>query len=137
MQSFLKGPAAPVNIAIDGFIADGPVALSLRHPTGDLLRRPALGESVKNFLTKRRIALQLVSAATRMAAEHQLLRPLRIVASAPLLGHLAVPLQFTADGGNAPLQSTGNELLRFTVRMQTVNLDPLSKAELAITLFSH
>jgi len=77
-----------------------------------------------------------------LAAENRILRmklssKLRIVTARPLLRRLAVALRFPAHGRRTPSENSRDEPQRFTVCMQTVNLDPLREAQLFITSFSH
>src|SRR5579863_4354293 len=137
MQGFFKRPTAPINVAIDRFVADPLADGPLCHPSCNLLRRPSLGEAFENLLTKLGLPFELMGSTPSMPAQHQLLRALGIVAPAPLLGRLAVALQFTTDRGHVPLQSSGDEAQRFTVCTQPVNLNPLPKIQLLITSFFH
>ncbi len=132
MQGFLERPTAPINVTIDGFIADAVAARSPGQASGNLLRRPSLGQALQDFLPKLGLTLELVGSAAGMATQHQLLRALRIVAPGPPLGGLAVALQFTTDGRGASPQNASDATQRFTVCMQTVNLNPLPEAQLLI-----
>ncbi len=64
------------------------------------------------------------------------LRPQRIVTSFPGLGHQAVAPQFPANGRRRATEANSDRPLRFTVCMQTVNLNPLLHRQLPIS-FSH
>src|SRR5579863_67568 len=137
MQGFVEGPTAPINVTVNGFVADAVAVRSLGHAPGNLLRRPTRGETLQNLLTKFRLTFQLVGSTAGMTTQHQLLRALRIVAPGPLLGGLAVALQFTAAGGRASPQNASDTAQRFTVCMQTVNLNPLPEAQLLIFSLFH
>ena len=137
MQRFVEGPTAPINVTVDRLVADAVAARSLGHAPGNLLRRPSRDEMLQNLLTKFRLTFQLVGSTASMTTQHQLLRALRIVAPGPLLGHLTVALQFTADRRRAPPQNASDAAQRFTVCMQTVNLNPLPEAQLLILSFFH
>src|SRR5271166_81411 len=137
MQRFVEGPTAPINVTVDRFVADAVAARRLGHAPGNLLRRPPRGETLQNFLTKFRLTFQLVGSTAGMTTQHQLLRALRIVAPSPLLGRLTVALQLTADRRRTPPQNASDAAQRFTVCMQTVNLNPLPEAQLLILSFFH
>src|ERR1700704_165169 len=67
MQGFVERPTAPINVAIDRFVADAVVARSLCHASGNLLGRPSLGEALQNLLTKFRLTFELVGSTAGMA----------------------------------------------------------------------
>ncbi len=137
MQRLVERPSAPINVAIDRFIADPTAGGILGQTSGNLLGRPALREAAQNFLTKFRLAFELVRPTAGMPPLRQRLGALGMVAAAPLFRSLAVALQFTADRRNAALQNSGDEALRFTVSMETVNLNPLRQDQLLILSFFH
>jgi hypothetical protein len=137
MQGFVERPTAPINVTVDRFVADAAAARRPGHAPGNLLRRPSRGEMLQNLFTKFRLTFEFVGSTASMTARGQLLRPLRVVASGPLLGRFTVTPQLPADGGCAPLQHARDRAQRFTVCMQTVNLDPLPEAQLLILSFFH
>ena len=137
IQRFFERATAPINVAINRFIADPVAGGTLGETSGDLFGRPACGEALQHFPTKFRLPFEFIGSTAGMSAQHQLLGALRIVATRPLLACLAVAHQFTADRRYAPLQNSGNETLTFTVRMQAVNLYPFREAQLPITSFFH
>ncbi len=67
MQGVVERPTAPINVAIDGFVADAVAAGLLCQAPGNLLWRPSLGEALQNFLTKLRLTFQLVGSTAGMA----------------------------------------------------------------------
>ena len=69
MQSLVERPTAPINVAIDGFIADAVAARSPGQASGNLLRRPSLGEALQDFLAKLGLTLELVGSAAGMATQ--------------------------------------------------------------------
>lgn len=79
MQGFMERPSAPIDVAIDRFVTDPLAGWSPCHPSCNLLGRPSLGEALENFLTKFQLWFELMGSTARMAAPHQLLRPLGIV----------------------------------------------------------
>ena len=137
VQRLVERPTAPINVMVNRFVADAVAARRLGHAPGNLLGRPSRGETLQNLLTKFGLAFQLVGSTAGMTTQHQLLRALRIVAPGPLLGRLTVALQLPADGRRAPPQNGSDRAQRFTVCMQTVNLNPLPEAQLLIPSFFH
>src|ERR1700716_1215790 len=106
-----------------------------RQSASDLLRGMSHRKAFAHAVSQVRLARQLEAAIPPAPAVGQLLRPDRLVATRPDLGRPGVAPKFTTDHRQRPVKRRPNFVLRFTARMQAVNLNPLLKAELAITLF--
>jgi hypothetical protein len=115
-------------------MADDDATMLQRQPAGDLLRRMSHRKAFADAFAQVRLARQFEAAVHTSPALGQPLSPGRLVAPLPDPGALGVALQLPTDRRRPPAKRRRNFVLRFTVCMQTVNLNALLKAELAITL---
>src|SRR5271163_1512601 len=115
-------------------MADDDATMLARQPASDLLRRMSHRKAFADAVSQVRLARQLEAAIPLTSALGQLLGPERLVATRPDLGRSRVAPQFPTDRRRSPVKRRRNFVLRFTVCMQTVNLNALLEAELAITL---
>jgi hypothetical protein len=115
-------------------MADDDATMLARQSASDLLGRMSHRKAFADAVSQVRLARQLEAAIPLPPALGQMLRPDRLVAARPDLGRSRVTPQFPTDRRRRPIEYRRNLVLRFTVCMQTVNLDALFKAELAITL---
>ena len=106
-----------------------------RQSARDLLGGPSHRKAVPHKAAQVRLAFQLEAAIPSASAFGKLLGADRLIASGPDLGPNAVAPQFAADRSWRPPQIRRYSSLLFTACMPAVNLDPLLKAELAISLF--
>src|SRR5882724_594679 len=114
-------------------MADDDATMFQRQAAGDLLGGMSHRKAFAHVVSQVRLACQLEAAVPSAPTLGQLLSPDRLVASRPDLGTLAVALQFPTDRRRRPAERGSNFVLRSTVCMQTVDLNTLLEAELAIT----
>src|SRR3954470_15968330 len=112
-------------------MADDDATMLQRQSAGDLLRRMSHRKAFADAFPQVRLARQLEAAIHTSPTLGQLLGPDRRVAPLPDPGAPGVAPQFPTDRGRRPVERRCNFVLRFTVCMQTVNLNALLKAELA------
>src|ERR1700675_3455761 len=105
-----------------------------RQSTSDLLRGMSHRKAFADAVSQVRLARQLEAAILPSPTFGQLLSPDRLVAASPDLGRPGVTPQLPIDRRRRTVKRRRNLVLRFTARMQAVNLNALLKAELAITL---
>lgn len=104
-----------------------------RQSACDLLGGPSHRKAVPHKAAQVRLAFQLEAAIPSAPAFGKLLGADRLIATGPDLGSHAVAPQFATDRSWRPPEMRRYGSLRFAC-MQAVNLDPLLKAELAISL---
>src|SRR5215212_7870598 len=114
-------------------MADDDATMLARQAAGDLLRRMSHRKAFAHVGSQVRLARQFETAIPSASAFGQLLSPDRIVTSWPCPGSRRITLQLPADRRRRSTKRSCNFVLRSTVCMQTVDLNPLLKAELAIT----
>src|SRR5579859_2409226 len=104
-----------------------------RQSAGDLFWGMSHRKAFAHAVSQVRLARQLEAAIPSAPPFGQLLSPDRLIAFSPNLGRLRITIQFPTDCRRRSTERRRNFVLRFTARMQTVDLNPLLKAELAIT----
>ena len=127
---------AVVDKAVNRLVRDHRLAVHAAQPAGDLLGGPAFQQAFPHRGAQLGRGGELVGSAPLAAPVGERLRPQRIVTSFPGLGHQAVAPQFPANGRRRATEANSDRPLRFTVCMQTVNLNPLLHRQLPIS-FSH
>ena len=115
-------------------MADDGVTVFERQPASDLLGRVSHRKAVSHQILQVRLARQLEATIPAPSALSQFLGSHRRISAWPHFGGQAVTVDLPADRRHMPFEAAGDHLHRFTGCMQTINLDPLFKAELAITL---
>ena len=105
-----------------------------RQPAGDLLGRVSHRKAVFHQILQARLARQLETAIPAPSAFSQFLGSRGCISARPHFGGQTVTANLPADCRDMPFKVAGDLLHRFTGCMQTINLDPLFKAELAVTL---
>src|ERR1700682_2096501 len=115
-------------------MADDDATMFQRQSGRDLLWGMSHRKAVAHAVPQVRLARQLEAAIPLPPALGQLLSPDRLVAAGPDLGRLRVATQLPTNRRRRPVKRRCNLVLRSTACMQAVDLNPLLKAELAITL---
>ena len=115
-------------------MADDSVTVLERQPAGDLLGRVSHRKAIFHQILQVRLACQLEATIPASSALSQFLGSRGRISARPHFGGQAVTVDLPADCRDMPFKAAGDLLHRFTGCMQTINLDPLFKAELAITL---
>src|ERR1700723_1792945 len=115
-------------------MADDDATLFQRQSASDLLWGMSHRKAFAHAVPQVRLACQFEATIPLPTALGQLLSPDRLVTARPNLRGPGVAPQFPTDRRRRAAERRGNLVLRFTARMQAVNLNALFKAELAITL---
>src|SRR6185295_2218163 len=115
-------------------MADDDATMLQRQSASDLLWGMSHRKAFAHAVAQVRLARQLEAAIPLSPALGQLMRPDRIVATRPGPGRLGVAPQFTTDRRYVPFEDARDRLHRSTGHTQSINLNPLIEAELAITL---
>src|SRR3979490_107616 len=104
-------------------MADDDATMLQRQPAGDLLRRMSHRKAFADAFAQARLARQLEAAIHTSPTLRPLLGPARLVAPLPAPGAPGVAPQLPTDRRRPPAKHRRNFVLRFTVCMQTVNLN--------------
>src|SRR5579864_1390846 len=115
-------------------MADDDATMFQRQPARDLLWGMSHRKAFAHAVPQVRLARQLEATILAAPALGQSLRPDRLVTPSPHFGGSGVAPQFSTDRRRRPVERRSNFVLRYTACMQAVYLNPLFKAELAITL---
>jgi len=115
-------------------MADDDATMLQRQSASDLLWGMSHRKAFAHAVPQGRLARQLEAAIPPPPALGQLLSPDRLIAARPDLGGLRVAPQLPTNRRPRPIKRRCNLVLRSTACMQAVDLNPLLKAELAITL---
>src|ERR1035437_1695982 len=115
-------------------MADGDATMVQRQAASNLLWGMSHRKAFAHAVPQVRLARQLEAAIPPPPALGQLLSPDRLIAARPDLGGLRVAPQLPTNRRPRPIKRRCNLFLRSTACMQAVDLNPLLKAELAITL---
>src|ERR1035437_7581798 len=115
-------------------MADDDATMLQRQSASNLLWGMSHRKAFAHAVPQVRLARQLEAAIPPPPALGQLLRPDRLIAARPDLGGLRVPPQFRTNRRPRPIKRRCNLVLRPPACRQAVDLNPLLKAELAITL---
>jgi len=115
-------------------MADDDATMFQRQSASDLLWGMSHRKAFAHAVPQVRLARQLEAAVPPPPALGQLMSPDRLVATRPGPGRLGVAPQFPTDRRYVPSKATRDCLHRFTGHTQSINLNPLIQAELAITL---
>src|SRR6201994_823685 len=115
-------------------MTDDDVTMLPRQLASDLLRRMSHRKAFADAAPQSRLARQFKAAVPPPLALSQLLSPDGVIAAPPDLGGSRVAPQFSANRRCRAAKCQPNLGLRFTTRMQSINLNALFEAELAVTL---
>src|ERR1035437_369409 len=115
-------------------MADGDATMVQRQAASNLLWGMSHRKAFAHAVPQVRLARQLEAAIPPPPALGQLLSPDRLIAARPDLGGLRLPPQLPANRRPRPIKLRGNWFWSSTAGRQAVDLNPLLKAELAITL---
>src|SRR5258708_27569138 len=115
-------------------MADDDATMFQRQSASDLLWGMSHRKAFAHAVAQVRLARQLETAIPAPPALGQLMSPNRLVATRPGSRRLGVAPQFPTHRRYLPFKGARNRLHGFTGQTQSINLNPLLKAELAITL---
>jgi hypothetical protein len=115
-------------------MADDDATMLQRQSACDLLWGMSHRKAFAHVVPQVRLACKLEAAIPSPPALGQLMSPDRLVATRPGRGRPGVAPQFPTDCRYVPFKGARNRLHGFTGHTQSINLNPLIEAELAITL---
>jgi hypothetical protein len=115
-------------------MADDDATMFQRQSASDLLWGMSHRKAFAHVVPQVRLARQLEATIPPPPALGQLMSPDRLVATRPGPRRLGVALQFPTDRRYMTSEGARDRLHGFTGHTQSINLNPLIEAELAITL---
>src|SRR5882672_1640343 len=115
-------------------MADDDATMFQRQSASDLLWGMSHRKAFAHVVPQCRLARQLEAAIPLPPALGQLMSPDRLVATRPGPGRLGVAPQFPTDRRYVPSKDARDRRHGFIGHTQSINLNPLIEAELAITL---
>src|SRR5579863_2261164 len=127
---------AMVDEAVDGLVRDYRLAAGATEAAGDLLGRPALEQVLAHQGAELGAGGEFMGAAALTTPVSEGLSTKGRVASFPGFSFQAVPPQLSGDGRRRAPQDRCDRASRFTVCMQTVNLDSVLHRQLCVS-FPH